>query len=360
MTLSNPFKSSIRGVRVVRTDAEIACPDIDEALRLAGAELVLLPGGVSEADLIAAVQEADLLLMCYTPITANVIEQTTKLRGIVKYGVGIDAIDIEAAMEKGIPTVNVPEYAENTVAEGAFCLLLGLAKRLLPVHKAVQSDGWIHPDVSWLGNDIRGMCVAIVGLGRIGSAFARMAGAGFGARVIGFDPAVSAEAMNAMGVEKYHRLPSLLAEADVVSLHCVLNSQTRTLIGHAEFSAMRRKPIFINVSRGALVDEQALIDALDSGQVRAAGLDVYGTEPLSRHRHPLASLFDRDNVILFPHLTFYTVEAMQRLSEEVLRRSAELLAGEPTTICSTDPRLTAQFGRLKVRRAEPAPQRNIK
>src|SRR3977135_966064 len=119
--------------KAVRTDRELECPEIDAGLRTAGCELVLLPEGIGENELIAAVHDADLLLMCYTPITARVIAAAGRLKGIVKYGVGIDAIDIAAAMARGIPVVNVPEYAEETVAEGAFALMIALARKLMPI-----------------------------------------------------------------------------------------------------------------------------------------------------------------------------------------------------------------------------------
>src|SRR5829696_8309597 len=117
-------------MKAVRTDEEIECPGVDAALRARGVELLCLPEGVSEEVLVGAIRDVDLLLMCYTPITSQVIEAASKLRGIVKYGVGIDAIDIDAAIRRGIPVVNVPEYAEQTVAEGAFALLVALAKRI--------------------------------------------------------------------------------------------------------------------------------------------------------------------------------------------------------------------------------------
>ena len=112
--------------KVVRVDRELQMPEVDRALRAWGGELLLLADGVAEADLAAAVADADLLLMCYTPVTARVIAAATRLKAIVKYGVGIDAIDIAAARERGIPVVNVPAYAEETVAEGAFALLMAL------------------------------------------------------------------------------------------------------------------------------------------------------------------------------------------------------------------------------------------
>ena len=339
----------LSGVCIVRTDAEIECPDIDEAFQSAGAELVLLPGNISESTLCEAVRDASLLLMCYTPITASVIKSATCLKGIVKYGVGIDAIDINTATRQGIPVVNVPEYAESTVAEGAFCLMLSLMKKLMPISQAMQRNGWVDPQSCWLGNDIRGKCVAIVGVGRIGRAFARMAGHGFGARVIGFDPHVTAETMDADGIQKFDTLHTLLHHADVVSIHSVLNDSTQSMMGPAEFSAMHRQPILINVARGALVDDKALLHALDTGQIRAAGLDVFTHEPLNQGAHPLAGLFGRNNVILLPHLTFYTHEAMQRLSENTLARSQEILSDTPVTIRSSDPRLIAQNGVLNVR-----------
>ena len=127
-------------------------------------------GGAPEA-----VADADLLLMCYTPVTARVIESAPKLKGIVKYGVGIDAIDIPAAIRRGVPVVNVPEYAEETVAEGAFALMIALAKRLPEISRVVQDKGWLWPEERWLGRDIAGSTVGLVGCGKIGRSMARMA-----------------------------------------------------------------------------------------------------------------------------------------------------------------------------------------
>ena len=339
----------LSGVRVVRTDSLIECQDIDKAFHEAGAKLVLLPDSTTEADLCKAVKEAQLLLMCYTPISSKVIDSAQRLKGIVKYGVGIDAIDIPAASRRGIPVVNVPEYAESTVAEGAFCLLLALLKRLLPITGAMQKNGWIDPASIWLGDDVRDRTIGIVGTGRIGCAFARMAHFGFGARVIGYDPNVSRETMALSGINKVDDLHTLLAAADVISLHSVLNNDTRTMIGPHEFASMQCHPIFINVSRGALVDEDALINALNTGQISAAALDVFSQEPLDRIDHPLATLFGRENVILFPHLTFFTRSAMRRLSEDTLARCREILSGDTLTIRSTDPRLTVQAESLHVK-----------
>ena len=327
--------------KAVRTDRELECPGIDAGLRAAGCDLVVLPDGVSEDDLIGAVRDADLLLMCYTPVTARVIAAASKLKGIVKYGVGIDAIDIAAAMARRIPVVNVPDYAEETVAEGAFALMIALARKLMPVGREMAAKGWAWPAAQWRGVDLARRTLGLVGTGKIGRSMARMA-AGFRMRVAGYDPHVSADAMRAAGIEKVEALPALLAMSDIVSVHAVLNADTRHLIGARELAAMKPSAFLINVSRGAIVDEAALVTALKDKQIAGAALDVYSQEPLAQAGHPMSALFGMDNVILFPHLTFYTGEAMTRLEADTLARCGEILAGQPVLVKSHDPRLRAQ------------------
>ena len=331
-----------RPLKIVRTDRELECPLIDAELNALGADLVLLPDGVSEKDLAQEVADADLLLMCYTPITKRVIDGATRLKGIVKYGVGIDAIDIEAARARRIPVVNIPEYAEETVAEGAFTLMLALAKKLVPMDRAMHKHGWLWPSAEWCGGDLAEKTVGLVGVGRIGRSMARMAGAGFRARVLGFDPQVDAQQMANAGVEKVDDLKAMLNRCDFVTVHCVLTPQSQSLIGEAEFSAMKPSAFLINVSRGAIVEERALLRALKENRIAGAGLDVYSQEPLNKHSHPLSALFEMPNVILLPHLTFYTKEAMARLERETLERCQELLDGRSVLVKSNDPRLRAQ------------------
>ena len=327
-------------MKIVRTDAELVLPTLDDRLRQSGHDLVLLPDGVSEDVLCAELSDADILMMCYTPITRRVIEVAPKLRGIIKYGVGIDAIDIAAARDHGVTVVNTPEYAERTVAEGAFLLLLALRRKLPGLLGKMAQDGWAWPEARWLGNDIAGMTLGIVGLGRIGQSMARMAGAGFGARVVAYDPLQPQQVFDASGVTRVSSLDALLAMADAVSLHTVLNKETRHMIGAPELARMKPGALLVNVSRGELLDETALVEALDHGHLGGAGLDVFAREPLTRD-HPL---FDRPNVILLPHLTFWTVEAMARLEEDVEARLREMIEGRPVTIRSTDPRLKNQPG----------------
>jgi len=328
--------------RIVRTNRELEVPRVDAALRAVGHELTLLPDGVSEEELAHAVREAELLLMCYTAITSRVIASAPLLKGIVKYGVGIDAIDIEAARVRGIPVVNVPEYAEETVAEGTMALMLALAKKLKPIQRAMDDKGWIWPAAQWLGIDLAGKTLGLVGIGRIGAKVARMAGSGFRMRVLAFDPHADAARFTEAGAPRRTELRALLAESDFVSVHCVLNAETRGLIGERELAAMKRSAFLVNVSRGAIVDEAALVRALQECRIAGAALDVYLQEPLARAEHSLSALYAMDNVILSPHLTFFTQEAMARLEAETLERCLEVLEGRPVTVKSRDPRLRTQ------------------
>ena len=318
---------------------ELEVPLVDKTLKNWGHQLRLVPDHISEDELCHVVADCELVLMCYTPITAKVIKSASRLKGIVKYGVGIDAIDIQAAHAKGITVVNIPEYAEETVAEGAFAMLLSLAKRMPEIQSTMKHHSWAWPESRWLGSDINGKTVGLVGCGKIGSSMARMAGQGFRARVVGYDPFLTAEDMRGKGIEKFNSLQKMLSICDFVSIHAVLKPETLHLIGRDELKSMKPTAFLVNSARGALVDETALLGALKDGRIAGAGLDVYSMEPLNKKDHPLRELYQMENVILFPHLTFYTREAMQRLEEETLERCLEIIEGRPVTIKSTDPRL---------------------
>jgi D-3-phosphoglycerate dehydrogenase len=160
--------------------------------------------------------------------------------------------------------------------------------------------------------------------------------------VLGYDPNADPAALAALGIEKVDGLNTMLSACDFVSVHCVLNDRTRGLIGRAELACLKPDAILVNVSRGALIDEAALVEAVVGGRLGGVGLDVYSQEPLATSGHMLSPLFNRDDVILFPHLTFFTVEAMRRLEDDTLARCFEILDGRPVTVRSHDPRLRAQ------------------
>ena len=161
-------------------------------------------------------------------------------------------------------------------------------------------------------------------------------------RVLGHDPSKSAADLAAFGIEKRDNLGAMLEECDFLSLHATLSRKSAGLIGREELARMKPGAILINSARGALVDETALVEALLEGRLGGADLDVFSSEPLNRRDHPFAPLYGMDNVILHPHLTFFTHEAMARLEEDTLQRCCELFAGGPVLVKSRDPRLRAQ------------------
>jgi D-3-phosphoglycerate dehydrogenase len=329
-----------RRFKVVRTDRELELPRVDAQLRAWGGELVVLPDGTSEEALAREVTDAELLLMCYAKIGERVLAGAPKLRAVIKYGVGIDAIDLDAARRLRIPVVNVPAYAEETVAEGAFALTMALFKRWKPIQQAMQQDGWVWPEARWLANDLAGKTIGLVGLGRIGRSMARMASA-FRMRVLASDPGMT-PAETPAGVELCDDLDAMIERCDVLSIHCVLDARTRGLIGATQLARMKPGAFLVNVSRGEIVDEAALLAALSERRIGGAALDVYGREPLAREGHALSALYAMEHVLVWPHLTFYTHEAMQRLEDETLARCHEALTGQPLSVASHDPRLRAQ------------------
>ena len=203
----------------------------------------------------------------------------------------------------------------------------------------MNKKAWAWPSQEWLGLDIAEKTLGIVGCGKIGASMARMAGLGFRAKVVGYDPNKTSEELAKKGIEKYDDLQDMIKECDFISMHAVLNEETKHIIGKSEFAVMKRNAIIINSARGALIDEMALLEALETKQIAGAGIDVFSIEPLNQTDHPLRKLYQMENVMLLPHLTFYTKEAMDRLELETLERCAEVIENRPVTIKSKDPRL---------------------
>jgi len=193
-----------------------------------------------------------------------------------------------------------------------------------------------------MGSDLSGKTLGIVGAGRIGRSLARMASQGFRMRVLGYDPHAAQGDLRSAHIEKRDDLKGMLGVCDFVSVHCVLNAETRQLLGPAELACLKPTAFLVNVSRGAIVDEQALVRSLAEGRIAGAALDVYSREPLKHAGHPMSPLFSMDNVILLPHLTFFTHEAMARLEHDTLERCCEILEGRPVLVKSHDPRLRGQ------------------
>jgi D-3-phosphoglycerate dehydrogenase len=291
---------------------------------------VLAPLGVelrpqqcrTEAEIIALAQDADAILNCYAKMTAQVIEQLKNCKIIARYGIGVDNVDVVAATRAGILVTNVPDYCIDEVSDHALALLLALARRIVIAGGAVKAGAW--DVVSHAGiRRLRGQTLGLVGFGKIAKALASKVEP-LGMKVLAYDPYVDPALISQHGA-KAVSLDTLWAEADAISIHVPLSPETRNLIGARELAAMKPTAFLINTSRGGIVDEQALEQALRSGQIGGAALDVVSVEPPPSD-HPLRQA---PNMILTPHLAFYSRESLIELQTKAAEEVGRALKGEP-------------------------------
>jgi len=310
-------------------------PLLEEDVKILSAYAdVKLASSPTEEVLCKEIVDADLLMIVYAKVTSRIIESAPRLRSIVRCGIGVDNIDLQAATARKIPVVNVPDYAIETVADHAFALLISLARKTTLADKAMKAKSWgtwTSPSKQYRGIDLEGKTLGLVGLGRIGRALARRAEA-FNMNLLAFDPYVKEEQLKGAKV-KLTDLETLLKESDFVSVHAALTPETRGLIGEKQLRMMKNTAYVINTSRGPLIDEKALLRALKEGWIAGAGLDVYEKEPPSVDN----PLFELDNTVLTPHIAWYTEEAMMRLERIAVERAIELLQGKiPKTVVNPE------------------------
>jgi D-3-phosphoglycerate dehydrogenase len=272
-------------------------------------------------DILAVAREADAVLVTYAKLPGDLLKQFKRCKVIGRFGLGVDNIDIPAAAALGITVTYVPDYCLREVSDHAMALLLALARKIAFSNRLVQSGRWEVPPIVPLRR-LEGQVLGLVGFGNIPRALAPKAKA-FGLEVITHDPYVAPEHLAALGVANTG-FEDLLARSDFISVHAPLLPATRGLIGAAAFAAMKKGAFLINTARGPLVDEAALVAALDSGHLGGAALDVVATEPLASD----SPLLNRDNVILTPHTAFYSVEALEELQTKCAGDVARVLSGE--------------------------------
>src|SRR5271169_3267241 len=272
-------------------------------------------------DILAVAKDADAILVTYAKLTREVLLRLTKCKAIGRFGLGVDNIDLPTAKEKGIAVNYVPDYCIREVSDHAMALLLALARKVPFSNKLVQSGRWEVPPIVPLRR-LEGQVLGLIGFGNIPRMLAPKAKA-FGLKVLTHDPYVKPGVLAAAGVEGVS-LDDLLARSDFISVHAPLMPATRGLMNAAAFARMKKGAFLINTARGPLVDEAALIAALDSGQLGGAGIDVVATEPLAKD----SPLTGRDNVILTPHTGFYSVEALEELLTKCASDVARVLSGE--------------------------------
>lgn len=281
----------------------------------------------TKESLIPLVRDADAVITQFAPITSDVIAAMRRARVIVRYGIGVDNIDLDAAREHNIPVCNVPDYCIDEVADHALAFILSATRQVLPNCRLVRQGKWgLAVEMAQM-KTLADLTVGIVGLGRIGRAVASRL-APFRCRRIASDPALSADAIRQTGCESVD-LAALLSQADVVTLHCPSTAQTRRLINRDSIAGMKPGAILVNLARGDLVETPALIAALRSGQLAAAALDVCDPEPIPAN----SPLLTMDNVVLASHLASVSEKAVRNLRQTAARLAAAALRGEtPTNI----------------------------
>lgn len=275
--------------------------------------------------------DASVIVIRTTDLPEDLIARMPNLRLIVKHGAGVDNIPIPACTARGIWVANTPGGANSTaVAEGAVTLMLAVLRRVREMDAVVREGRWDERWKTRLG-DLTGARVGLIGFGRIARACARICGAGFGAQVSAFDPLVSAEDMAAAGVTKVD-FAGLLA-SDVISIHVPLTPETRNLIGAGELARMHSGAVIVNTSRGGIIDEAALHDALQAGAIGGAGIDVFESEPPPAD-HPLFAL---PNIVLAPHVAGVTEGSMKGMAFAVADVIDAVLAGQvPGTLLNRE------------------------
>lgn len=306
--------------KVVITDHFFADSDIEIGI-LQNNNIECLPIHTkSEEKIISNCRDADGIIVQLAPITKEVIESLERCKIIARYGVGYDNVDVDTATKKGIIVSFVPDYCIDDVAEHTIGLLLDLVRKITLANNNVKNLNWNYT----IAKPIYRLCsrtMGLVGFGNIARSVAYRA-KGLGMEIIAYDPYVKQVEMEKLGVKKVS-FPELLENADVISIHVPLSSETYHLFGKEEFNAMKEQAFIINVSRGAIIDEKSLIDALSTGKIAGAAVDVLEIEPPQKD-NPLLGL---DNIIITPHMAWYSEESEYELRSTVACDVVKVLNG---------------------------------
>lgn len=277
----------------------------------------------TEDEVIEQCQGAVCFLNQYAPMNEKVFRGVPSLKMIVRYGVGVDNVNLADAGKYGIQVCNVPDYGMNEVADHALTLMLGVVRKAYMLGNRTREGGWNYAE-SIPVHRLSTLTVGVVGTGRIGSEFAKRVKA-LGCKVIGFDTGYHSNGRTFPDfIEFRETLDEVLSESDVVSLHCSLSEENKEMMNAAAFAKMKDGAYFINVSRGGLVNEKDLNDAVVSGKLAGAGIDVVAKEPLGD-----SPLLKHPNVTVTPHMAWYSEEAAQELKRKCAEEAVRFLKGEP-------------------------------
>jgi D-3-phosphoglycerate dehydrogenase len=313
--------SDFKVVRVDRNGRRATMVEEKEELAKVDAKLVGVDCA-TEDEIIEAAKDADVIITEGARMTRRVMERLTKCKAIVRYGIGYDTVDVDAATDNSILVVNIPDFCFEEVANHAIALLLACAKKLVFLNNLVKQGHWVEAKRAQTPmGSVHGETLGLVGCGNIGRTTAKKAQC-FGLRILGYDPYVDKSLAKESGITLVS-MPELLQASDYVSVHALLNKETRHLIGENEFKRMKPSAYFINTARGAVVDEAALIKALQEKWIAGAGLDVFEKEPIA----PDNPLLKMSNVVVLPHSASYSDVAFKRLRTSVGQEAARVVSG---------------------------------
>ena len=310
-------------MKIAITDYSFPSLDIEEGiLRPLGHEIAAWKEKRTATELPQLVADADAVITQFAPVNAEVIASMKQAKVIVRYGIGVDNVDLEAAKARGIPVCNVPDYCIDEVADQTLAFLLATTRQVVTNCVRNREGKWGLATPLDQMRALRDLTVGVVGLGRIGrEVVARLRA--FKCKVLVHDPVIAAGEIEQAG-GKPVALRELLSQSDVISLHCPSTAQTRGMVNRDSLAITRRGVILINVARGDLVDSAALTEALQNGHVSAAALDVFAPEPIPAD-HPILKM---DNVIVASHIASCSVPAVRKLRETAANLAAMALRGD--------------------------------
>ncbi|KAK4170615.1 D-3-phosphoglycerate dehydrogenase 2, chloroplastic, partial [Triangularia setosa] len=304
------------------------------------------PGSLSPEDLAAKIGSYQALIVrSETKVTSALLAAGSKLKVVARAGVGVDNIDVKSATEQGIIVVNSPSGNILAAAEHTIALLMATARNVPRGDSTLKQSKWERGKL--VGVEVGGKTLGVVGLGKVGLKVARVASQGLGMRVIGLDPYASADVAKAAGVTLVGSLDELLPQVDFLTVHTPLLASTLNLLGEEQFKKMKRTARVLNVARGGVYNEQALLKALDEGWIAGAGIDVFTQEPPKEGSVPLR-LARHEKVVSTPHLGASTVEAQENVSIDVCKQVVEILKGGlPTAAVNAPLILPEEYRRLQ-------------
>jgi len=313
---------TIEQLKAVVTDYAFDNIDLErEVLAPLGCRLEALKSGKGQ-ELIDLVKDADAVITQFAPVTAAVIGAMRKCRVIVRYGIGVDNVDLKAAAAKNIPVCNVPDYCIDEVADHTLALILAATRQTVFCDATIKAGQWKLPVALTALHALKHMTVGLVAFGRIGREVASRLKP-FKCRIIVFDPALPASVIRDAGCVP-GTLDEVLASSDLLSLHCPSTEKTSHMINATTIAKMKKGAILVNASRGTLVDTGALVSALQSGQLSAAALDVTDPEPINAD----SPLLKMNNVVITPHVASATPQAVRKLRTDAVGIAAMALRGE--------------------------------